>query len=69
MASLGSAAPPAGRKTAFQYADERLEVSFVEYLARRTLCQGVVLRALLVLAWAFSWRKASRGWPELMSSR
>ena len=69
MASMGATVPTTDRESAFQYADKRLEVLFVEYLARRTLCQGVVLRSLLVLAWAFSWRKASRSWPEQMSSR
>ena len=54
-----SAAQPMERRFGFQYADRCLDFSFVEYFARHTLCQGVVLRSLLVLAWVFSWRKSS----------
>lgn len=43
-----------------EYADERLEFLFVEYLAGWTLVSRVVLRFLLVVAWACSWQKAIR---------
>ena len=57
MATLGAAASPAERDMTFQPADERLEVIFVRYLARRTLYQRVVQRSLLLVVWAFSWQE------------
>ncbi|CAL5229137.1 g12409 [Coccomyxa viridis] len=56
-------------KPAFNYLDEHLEFLFVQHLARRTQVSGVTLRFLLVVAWASSWRKASRYFPDSSSSR
>lgn len=54
---------------AFSYLDEHLEFLFVQHLARRTLVSGVILRFLLLVAWASSWRKASKYFPDSSSSR
>lgn len=53
----------------FEYGDHHLEVLFVQHLAERTLVSGVILRFLRVVAWACSWRKATKYFPEASSSR
>ena len=57
------------RRSVFDYLDEQFEVFFVQHLARRILMSGVVLRFLLVVAWASSWRKARNYFPDRSSGR